>query len=88
MLPGLLLAAPALVLLLPLVLGCYPGERLLLDLAARRRAPAGRAPRPRALVAAPRRPALRILPRGGLLLADAIAGRGPPRAPAGTVASR
>ncbi|MCW2959175.1 MAG: hypothetical protein JWP18_1978, partial [Solirubrobacterales bacterium] len=40
MLPGLLLAAPALIVVLPLVLGHYPGERVLVSLAARR--PLGR----------------------------------------------
>jgi hypothetical protein len=68
---GLLFLAPAFALLLPLLAGRYPG--------ADRLAP----PRPlvrRAIVRAldlPRPPA-RLVPRGGLLLGCALAGRGPP----------
>lgn len=72
--PGLLYLAPALVLLAALVANRYPGERLLQAVARawrppqrrRRRAPA------RALVSP------RSRPRGGVLLALALAGRGPP----------
>jgi len=71
----LLYLAPALLLLGLLVLGCYPGERLLAAVGGTR--PAARlAGRP-----APARPLLppRSFPRGGALLALALAGRGPPR---------
>ena len=66
--------APALLLGLPLVAGRYPGERPLV------RALAGRRARPRRV---PRcaRPAARVFvltPRGGRLVAAALAGRGPP----------
>jgi periplasmic copper chaperone A len=67
---------PALALVAALVLGHYPGERLLLAVARRRR-PRRRAaapPRPRHLFARPR------LPRGGALLGAALAGRAPPSA--------
>jgi hypothetical protein len=68
-----LLAAPALILLLPLLAGRYVGEeglaRLGAYLASRRR--------PAALRAAPRR-APRVLARGGRLIAEALAERGPP----------
>jgi hypothetical protein len=71
---GWLHLAPVLVLLLPLLAGRYVGEERLVCLtgafAARRGHPAQRrvAPlRPRAFV-----------PRGGLLLASALAERGPP----------
>jgi hypothetical protein len=69
-----LLAAPALILLLPLLAGRYVGEeslaRLGAFLATRRR--------PRAtLLARPVR-APRALARGGRLIAEALAERGPP----------
>jgi uncharacterized protein len=66
---------PALLLLAALLLGRYPGERLLLAMAARRRPP---------LPGASRRPSTRLafhlprLPRGGALLGAALAGRAPP----------
>jgi hypothetical protein len=72
---GLLLLSPALVLLLPLLIGRYLGEDQLERLVARRleprrvrpvSAPLPR-PRPRAVVV-----------RGGCLLASALAERGPP----------
>ena len=71
--PGLLYLAPALLLLGTLIFGRYPGERLLTafartpHLALRLR---GHLP-PRPLSA-------RTFPRGGVLLAMALAGRGPP----------
>jgi hypothetical protein len=69
----LLIAAPALLLLLPLVAGRYVGEdrlsRLVREL-PRRRPPAA-APALR-----PSRP--QVAPRGGLLIAVARARRGPP----------
>ncbi|HKO39477.1 MAG TPA: hypothetical protein VJU14_14020 [Solirubrobacterales bacterium] len=69
----LLYLAPALLLLAALALGCYPGERLL-DALLRGWAPVlGReAEAPRRLLP------LRSFPRGGVLLAMALAGRGPP----------
>lgn len=73
MLIGLL---PALFLLAALAAGRYPGERVLERLRARRswpsRAPAGPVPRW----------ARRARRRSGELLATALAGRGPPPAPA------
>jgi periplasmic copper chaperone A len=67
---------PALGLLAALLLGHYPGERLLFAVARRRR--------PRRVVAAPSRPrhlfARPRLPRGGALLGAALAGRAPPSA--------
>jgi hypothetical protein len=72
--PNLLLAVPALVMFLPLLAGRYVGEDGLARLAAR-----WRARRPRALASCGR--ALRapvVLPRGGRLIAAALAQRGPP----------
>jgi periplasmic copper chaperone A len=66
---------PALLLLATLLLGRYPGERLLLAVAARRRRPAR---------VAANQPSSRLgfdrprLPRGGALLGAALAGRAPP----------
>jgi hypothetical protein len=71
---GLLYLAPALVLALPLLAGRYVGEEQLVRLAA--------APRRRRLAApgtpAPRRRLRAVIARGGLLLAEALAERGPP----------
>ena len=72
--PGLLYLAPAILLLAALAFGRYPGERLLAavcrawhpHLRRERSVPA------RALVLP------RSSPRGGALLAMALAGRGPP----------
>jgi len=73
-----LLAAPALVLLLPLLAGRYVGEdglaRLTAALMPRRR-------RPVVARIAPARRAPRTLARGGRLIAVALAYRGPPAAP-------
>jgi hypothetical protein len=70
---ALLCLAPALVVLLSLWLGRYPGERRILALQA------GTQPRRvRAAVESTRSRALSC-PRGGLLLAVSLAGRGPPR---------
>jgi hypothetical protein len=69
--------APALLILLPLVGGRYPGERALARAAARRARPAARRP-PSAT--RPRRRRSALLPRGGLLVGSALAGRAPPRA--------
>ena len=68
-----LIAAPALLLLLPLVAGRYVGEgglsRLVRELPRRRR------PSPAPAVGRSRR---HVVPRGGLLIAVALARRGPP----------
>jgi hypothetical protein len=72
--PDVLLAAPVLLLFLPLLAGRYVGEDRLLRLAARARPRWARA-------ASSGRPALRpprILARGGRLIALALAERGPP----------
>ena len=70
----LLYLTPALLLLAALVCGFYPGERLL-DALVRRRWPIRR----REPAAATRRLLpIRSFPRGGALLAMALAGRGPP----------
>lgn len=71
--PGLPYLAPALILLGALVFGRYPGERLLEAIArAWHRAVDHRGrPLPRPLPP-------RSFPRGGALLAMALAGRGPP----------
>jgi hypothetical protein len=66
---------PALLLLGALLLGRYPGERLILAAVARRRrrlVPAA-APRPRRHLTF-----ARPTPRGGALLGAALAGRAPP----------
>jgi hypothetical protein len=68
--------APALLILLPLISGRYPGDEALVRVAARRSRPARRprqAPPPRRR----RRPET-LLPRGGRLVAASLAGRGPP----------
>ena len=70
---GLLFLTPAFVLLLPLLAGRYPGERRL----APRHAPVRRAV---VLALDLPRPPMRLVPRGGLLLGCALAGRGPPAA--------
>lgn len=69
----LLYLAPALLLLAALVCGRYPGERLL-DAFVRSWAPVlGRGGEPAARLLP-----IRSFPRGGVLLAMALAGRGPP----------
>jgi hypothetical protein len=68
---GILFLAPAFLLLLPLLGGRYPGERLLTAFIPRAR----RAPR---ALASPRRAPATRSPRGGLLVACALAKRGPP----------
>ncbi len=72
---ALLYLLPALLFALALLCGRYPGERLLLSIASRRRPAAPPVP-PVAAPAPPLR--LRSLPRGGALLAAALAGRAPP----------
>jgi hypothetical protein len=76
MIDVLLLLAPALVLLCALLAGAYPGERRIASLAARRPPPRRR--QHRALGTCRPRPAPQ-LPRGGRLVAAAIAARPPPR---------
>lgn len=66
---------PALVLMIPLVAGRYPGERQLARLY--RPAAAARSTRPERSMGR-RLPIARVLPRGGTLLASAIAVRPPP----------
>ena len=74
--PDVLLAVPAaLLLLLPLLAGRYVGEDGLARLARSRTAPPPR--RSPARIGARRR-APRVLPRGGRLIAAALAERGPP----------
>jgi hypothetical protein len=68
---GLLCMAPALAVALPLLAGHYPAEAVLLR-RARRRARRRAAPSPVI------RPPARLVPRGGLLVGHALAGRAPP----------
>lgn len=73
-----LLAAPVLVFVLPLLVGRYLGEEQLARLAAA--FVTGRRRRVAALVPTARRTA-QILPRGGHLIAASLAVRPPPAAP-------
>jgi len=70
----ILIAAPALLLLLPLAAGRYVGE----DGLARFARPAPRPRYPGRPAPALRRGIARAVPRGGLLIAVALAHRGPP----------
>jgi hypothetical protein len=70
-----LIAAPALFLLLPLVAGRYVGSERLVRLARRVPRPALRRGARRVVRV---RPARRVGPRGGLLIAVSLARRGPP----------
>jgi hypothetical protein len=72
-----LLAAPAFVLLAPLLAGRYLGERQIERLAAARVPHPRRATRPSATSIASRAPRV-LLPRGGRLLATSLAVRPPP----------
>jgi hypothetical protein len=74
--PDVLLAVPALLLLLPLLAGRYVGEDGLARLAGRVVVPRRRSP----VSLGSRRRAPRVLPRGGRLIASALAERGPPAA--------
>jgi hypothetical protein len=67
--------APALLILLPLLSGRYPGDEALVRVAGRRLRLACRPPQAPPL-SRPRPGAL--LPRGGRLVAASLAGRGPP----------
>jgi hypothetical protein len=71
---GLLYLAPALVLALPLVLGRYLGEEQLAELAGASRARGVRLP---ARISSPRG-FVRVMHRGGRLVASAMAKRPPP----------
>jgi len=73
--PDLLLAVPALLLVLPLLAGRYVGSEHLARLARRGAAPRHRGAEPRP---APSRPLRRAGARGGLLIAVALGRRGPP----------
>jgi hypothetical protein len=70
-----LMAAPALLLLLPLAVGRYVGSEHLVRLVRRLPAPRRRGAEPRP---APRRPLRRAGARGGLLIAVSLGRRGPP----------
>jgi hypothetical protein len=72
-----LLAAPVLVIALPLLAGRYVGEEQLARLAAAFR---GARRRPAVTIAPHARRTVRRLPRGGRLLAAALAVRPPPAA--------
>jgi hypothetical protein len=74
--PAALCVLPALALLALMALRRYPGEHVLATLAAARRASPRRAVSNRPLVPSVEQ----LLPRGGLLLATALAVRPPPRA--------
>jgi hypothetical protein len=67
--------APALLILLPLLSGRYPGDEALVRAASRRRRPPPRRP---ATAMPRRRRAVPLLPRGGRLVGAALAGRAPP----------
>ncbi len=78
---GALYLLPALLLALALVAGHRPGERLVVALHSRRRARrAGRTGSAVCSLVPPARPAEQIFPRGGRLIAAALAGRAPPPA--------
>jgi hypothetical protein len=70
--------APALLILLPLLSGRYPGDEALVRVAGRRSRPARRPPQAPPLR---RRRAGALLTRGGRLVATSLAGRGPPSLP-------
>ena len=72
--------APALLILLPLLGGRYPGDEALARIAGRRSRPAHRPP---AALPLRRRRIGALLPRGGRLVAASLAGRAPPRLLAG-----
>jgi hypothetical protein len=77
--PALLYAAPLLVVALPLIAGSYVGEERIVRFAraARRR---GRGRAVRVVAPAGARRVLRIVPRGGRLIASSLAVRPPPAA--------
>jgi hypothetical protein len=74
---ALIYLAPALLILLPLLTGRYPGDDALVRASRRVRRRRGAPP------AEPRRrrtPTAHLLPRGGRLVGAALAGRAPPAA--------
>ena len=73
---GLLHLAPALILVAALLARRYPGERVIVRLAAGSPARARRRARTRAVK--PRTHVAALVPRGGLLLARSLAVRPPP----------
>jgi hypothetical protein len=68
---GLLFMAPAFALALPLLAGRYPGEGVLVGAHPM---PLRRRFKPLCVI----RPPSRLVPRGGLLVGHALAGRAPP----------
>jgi hypothetical protein len=70
-----LIAAPVLLLLLPLAAGRYVGSERLVRLVRRLSRPRRRGPEPRT---APRRAHRRARARGGLLIGVSLGRRGPP----------
>ena len=74
---ALIYLAPALLILLPLLSGRYPGDEALVR-AARRGRPAAPAPAGRRAAPGARSPIAELLPRGGRLVGAALAGRAPP----------
>jgi hypothetical protein len=68
---GLLFMAPAFALALPLLAGRYPGENVIVR---SRRRPRRHRSEPLLTIGPP----ARLLPRGGLLVGHALAGRAPP----------
>ncbi len=72
----LIYLAPALLILLPLVFGRYPGDSALARATERVRARRVRTERE---LAPRQRSRARLLPRGGRLVGAALAVRGPPR---------
>lgn len=77
---GALYLLPALLLGLALVVGRRPGERLIVALHRRSVRRAGRTGSAVTPSLTPARPAEHIFPRGGRLIAAALAGRAPPPA--------
>jgi hypothetical protein len=73
---GLLFIAPALALAALMLARCYPGERRLAAIAARRRSALPRAPR--GVRACASRGFVALRPRGGALIALSLATRPPP----------
>ncbi len=74
MIHALLYLAPAILLVIPLLVRRYPGERALIAL---RRVERARWPRPRSSVPARRRVVLAVV-RGGRLIGSSLAVRPPP----------
>ncbi len=66
--------APLVTVLVPLMLGRYPGERIIAAITERRRRPV----RPRRSLGPVRRPLFVLMPRGTSLMALSLAVRPPP----------